>query len=171
MSNMVYLITSLPSLSLKEEPPITMDEFYGDAKKQLSSRDFKILESVDIRNFDHTIGIKSISSLLESTRNDLSAFREARAQNRAARPQQMPESVFQGNPLEREVHIMQWQWQQLQDIESANTFNLTEVLVYKLKLQLVSRMHSFSREKGAEVLASVIDPDEKRRAGNGRNKN
>jgi len=166
---MVYLITSLPSLSFNEEPPITMDEFNSDAKKQLSPKDFKILESVDIRNFDHTIGIKSISSLLENTGKDLSEIREAKAQNRTAKPQQIPESVFQGNPLEREVNIMQWQWQQLQDIESANTFNLTEVLVYKLKLQLATRMHSFSREKGAEVLASVVNPEKTRRAGNGRN--
>lgn len=165
---MVYLITSLPSLSLKEEPPISMDEFNDDAKKQLSARQFNILESVDIRNINGNIGIKSISSFLNATREDLSEIRKARAQNRQARPQQMPASALRGNPLERELSIMQWQWEQLQDIESANTFNLTEVLVYKLKLQLVSRRHSFDREKGAEVLASVVNPEKTRRTGNGR---
>ncbi len=158
MSNMVYLMTSLPSLSLGEAPPITIDEFNDDAKRELSSRHFKALQSVDIQKLEAKVGVKNISSLLETIKEDLSEVRTAKAQSRQAKPERLPLSALKGNPLEREMNIMQWQWEELQDIEAGKTFTLTEVLVYKLKLQLVERLYSFNKVKGAEVLASVVNP-------------
>ncbi len=158
MSNMVYLMTSLPSLSLGEAPPITIDEFNDDAKSELSSRHFKALQSVDIQKLEAKVGVKSISSLLETIKEDLSEVRTAKAQSRQAKPERLPLNALRGNPLEREMQIMQWQWEELQDIEAGKTFTLTEVLVYKLKLQLVERLYSFNKVKGAEVLASVVNP-------------
>lgn len=158
MSNMVYLMTSLPSLTLGEVPPITIDEFNNDAKRFLSSRHFKAVQSVDIQKMNSKVGVKSISSLLKSIKEDLSEIREAKVQNRQAKPERMPNSLLRGNPLEREKNIMQWQWEELQDIEAGKIFTLTEVLVYKLKLQLVERLHSFDKNNGAEVLASVVNP-------------
>ncbi len=158
MSNMVYLMTSLPSLSLGEAPPITIDEFNDDAKRELSSRHFKALQSVDIQKLEAKIGVKNISSLLETIKEDLSEVRTAKAQSRQAKPELLPLNAFRGNPLEREMNIMQWQWEELQDIEAGKTFTLTEVLVYKLKLQLVERLYSFNKVRGAEVLASVVNP-------------
>ncbi|WP_319590031.1 DUF2764 family protein [uncultured Draconibacterium sp.] len=155
---MVYLMTSLPSLSLGEAPPITIDEFNDDAKRQLSSRHFKALQSVDIQKLDAKVGVKSISSLINSIKEDLSEVREAKAQNRQAKPERMPNALLRGNPMEREMNILQWQWEELQDIEAGKTFTLTEVLVYKLKLQLVERLYSFDEIRGAEVLASVVNP-------------
>ncbi|WP_321373532.1 DUF2764 family protein [uncultured Draconibacterium sp.] len=155
---MVYLMTSLPSLSLGEAPPITIDEFNDDAKRQLSSRHFKALQSVDIQKLDAKVGVKSISSLINSIKEDLSEVREAKAQNRQEKPERMPNSLLRRNPMEREMNILQWQWEELQDIEAGKTFTLTEVLVYKLKLQLVERLYSFDEIKGAEVLASVVNP-------------
>ena len=149
MSNMVYLMTSLPSLSLGEAPPITIDEFNDDAKRQLSARHFKALQSVDIQKLDAKVGVRSISSLLETIKEDLSEVRKAKKQSRQAKPERLPLNALRGNPLEREMNIMQWQWEELQDIEAGKTFTLTEVLVYKLKLQLVERLYSFNKVKGA----------------------
>lgn len=158
MSNMVYLMTSLPSLTLGQVPPITIDEFNDDAKRQLSARHFKALQSVDIQKLYTKVGVKSISSLIKDIQEDLSEVREAKAQNRQVSTARMPNSVLRGNPMEREMNIMQWQWEELQDIEVGKTFTLTEVLVYKLKLQLVERLYSFDENKGAQVLATVVNP-------------
>ena len=155
---MVYLMTSLPSLSLGEAPPITIDEFNDDAKRQLSSRHFKALQSVDIQKLESKVGVKSVSSLINSIKEDLSEVREAKKQNRQAKPERMPNSLLKGNPMEREMNILHWQWEELKDIEAGKTFTLTEVLVYKLKLQLAERMNSFNKNKGAEILASVVNP-------------
>ena len=77
MSNMVYLMTSLPSLSFDQVPPVTIDEFNDEAKGQLSARHFKILESVDIQQLNTEVGKKSISSFLKTLKEDLSEVRKA----------------------------------------------------------------------------------------------
>ena len=158
MSNMVYLMTSLPSLSFGQIPPITIDEFNDDAKKQLSARHFKALESIDIHKLNTKVGVKRISSFINTIKEDLSEVRNAKMQNRQAQPERLPKTALKGNPLEREMNIMRWQWEELNDIENGKTFTLTEVLVYKLKLQIIERLYSFDENKGAEVLASVVNP-------------
>ncbi|QIA09094.1 DUF2764 family protein [Draconibacterium halophilum] len=155
---MVYLMTSLPALSFGQVPPITIDEFNKDAKKQLSAKHFKALQSVDIQKLNSKVRVQQISSLIKTIKEDLSEIREAKAKNRQAKTERLPKKALKGNPLEREMNIMHWQWEELQDIEAGKTFTLTEVLVYKLKLQLVERMYSFDKKKGAKVLASVVDP-------------
>ncbi|MCK3684529.1 DUF2764 family protein [Maribellus sp. YY47] len=155
---MVYLMTSLPSLSFDQVPPITIDEFNDEAKSQLSARHFRLLESVDIQQLNTEVGKKSIASFLQTIKEDLAEVRKAKVQNRQAQPVRLPKSALVGNPLEREIKILQWQWQELLDMEAGKTFTLTEVLVYKLKLQIVSRLHSFNQKEGAKVLASMVNP-------------
>ena len=159
MSNVVYLMTSLPSLSFGQVPPISMEEFTYDAEKQLSARHFRTLELVDMQKTDAKRGGgKKITALLNDVQNDLSEARNAKVQNRQPKLGVMPNSVLAGNPLEREKNIMKWQWEELDTIETGKTFTMTEVMVYKLKLQILQRLHSFDAQKGAEVLASVINP-------------
>ncbi len=155
---MVYLMTSLPSLSLGQVPPITIDDFYNDAKKQLSAKHFQVLQSVDMQKMNANIGIKSIASFINDVKEDFSEVRQAKAQNRVAKTNRLPQKLIAGNPLEREKNILQWQWEELGDMEVGKTFTLTEVLVYKLKLQLVTRLHSFNKANGAKVLAKVVNP-------------
>lgn len=159
MSNMVYLMTSLPSLTFGQEPPITLEEFNNDAKDQLSGKHFKAVVNTDIQNLTCKSGLKNIASLFNSIYADLCEARKASAQNRQAKLDRLPKSVLSGNPLEREQGIIKWQWDELTDIEAGKTFTLTEVLVYKLKLQLLIRLNSFSKDKGAKVLADVVNPD------------
>ena len=48
MLNEVYLMSSLPSLSFGQTPPISMEEFGDMAKSELSARSFKVLEKVNM---------------------------------------------------------------------------------------------------------------------------
>lgn len=159
MSNMVYLMTSLPSLTFGQVPPISIEEFKQDASKQLSGRHYRALEAVDIQLLEAKQGgVKSITSLLDDVQNDLLEVRNTKAYNRQPKLNRIPKNVIAGNPLEREQNMMKWQWEELDSIEAGKTFTLTEVLVYKLKLQILIRLHSFNEAKGAEVLASVVNP-------------
>jgi len=152
-------MTSLPSLTFGQVPPISMDEFDRDAKNQLSARLYKRLQSVDIKLMDATNGgLKNVASLLNDVKQDLSEIREAKAQKRQLKLERLPQKVITGDPLVREEQIMQWQWEELDTIEAGKTFTFTEVVVYKLKLQIVSRLNSFDDNKGAQVLASVVNP-------------
>jgi len=74
-------------LSLGEAPPITIDEFNDDAKRELSSRHFKALQSVDIQKLEAKVGVKNISSLLETIKEDLSEVRTAKAKAVRQKPE------------------------------------------------------------------------------------
>lgn len=163
MSNMVYLMTSLPSLTFGQAPPISIDEFSHDAKNQLSARHYKMVESVNIQKLDtKDTRSKTIAALINDVQHDISEFRNAKTQKRQPKFNRMPVTVITGNPLEREKQIMKWQWEELDNIEAGKTFTLTEVMVYKLKLQIVSRLHSFNKTKGAQILESVVNPSKNR---------
>jgi len=165
MSNLVYLMCSLPSLKFGEVPPITMDEFTNDAKDQLSAKHFKLLEPVDIyqaADSDGKLGLKSIGTMLDELQDDITEIRSAKTQNRAPNLTRLPHAVINANPLEREKLIMQWQWQELDTIQAGEVFTFTEVMVYKLRLQILSRLHSFNQEHGSQVLASVVNPSKEK---------
>jgi hypothetical protein len=93
---------------------------------------------------------------------DISEIRDSRTENRPAKLALLPGSVLEANPLDREVQIMQWQWENLDAVIAGKSFTLAEVIVYKLKLQLLFRMHSFSKERGIHVLDSVVNPQKKK---------
>ncbi len=159
MSNMVYLLCSLPSLTFGQAPPISFEEFYSDSQKQLSSRHLEMLEEVSIRSINPAAKgkLKSISQLNTGLQNDLGEIRKAKVEKRHANLAHLPKAVNELNPLEREKQIMQWLWEELNDLEAGSTFSIINVLVYKLKLQILIRMNSFDQEEGAKVLASVVN--------------
>ena len=83
-------------------------------------------------------------------------------EKRPARLNLLPGTVLEANPLDREMEIIHWQWDYLDALVASKSFTLSEVIVYKLKLQLLFRMHSFSKERGVKVLDSVVNPQKKK---------
>ncbi len=164
MSNLVYLMCSLPSLKFGQVPPITIDEFTNDAKEQLSAKHFKQLELVDIyqaADLEGKVGLKSIGIMLGELQEDITEIRTAKAQKRTPNLDRLPQTVVNANPLEREKLIMRWQWEELNTIQAGEVFTLTEVMVYKLQLQILNRLNSFNKESGSKILASVVNPSKK----------
>ncbi|MCU4154733.1 DUF2764 family protein [Carboxylicivirga sp. A043] len=165
MSNLVYLMCSLPSLKFGQVPPISMEEFTADAKSQLSAKHFKKLEPVDIyqaTDSEGKVSLKRIAVMLDEMKEDMAELRAAKAQRRTPGLTRFPVTVVHANPLEREKLIMRWQWEELDSIVAGEAFTLTEIMVYKLRLQILNRLNSFDNERGSQVLASVVNPPKKK---------
>jgi hypothetical protein len=96
--------------------------------------------------------------MMEDLQKDLTEIRKARTENKQTLPANLPASLLEANPLDREIQIMQWLWEKLDAIAAGKTFTLSEVIVYKLQLQLLKRLQSFTAERGINVLESVINP-------------
>tara|TARA_R110001583_G_scaffold8896_1_gene41933 strand:- start:18327 stop:18764 length:438 start_codon:yes stop_codon:yes gene_type:complete len=140
-----------------------MDEFLQDARKQLSQRSFKKLETVDIQNIITGRGeLKGFMTLFESFHGDLSKIRKAKVQNLNPNLTTLPKHILGKNPLEREQLIMQWQWEELSSFETGKTFTPTEVFIYKLKLQILCRLQSFNVNRGSQVLQAIVNPINKK---------
>jgi len=166
MLNEVYLMSSLPSLSFGQTPPIAFEEFNHMAKSELSARSFKVLEQVSMRGMDGKSSktkLKSMNKMQSGLLKDISEIRNSRTEKRQVSLALLPDTVLEVNPLDREMQIMQWQWENLDALVSGKSFTLTDVIIYKLKLQLLFRMHSFSIERGECVLDSVVNPDKKKK--------
>lgn len=164
MSQLVYLISSLPSLTFGEAPPITIDEFLKEAKSQISNKRFQKLEQFSLQHFKNGDGkgkLKKFTTLIDELQADMIEMRAARKQKRSPHPINLSKSIMEMNPLERELAIIQWQWDELSSMEVGATFTMTELIVYKLKLELVHRIYSFNEEQGAKVLESVVNPSQK----------
>lgn len=164
MSNMVYLLCSLPSLNFRQVPPISFDDFCNDSQKQLSKKHFRMLETVDLKEMDSDEEgkLKHFTDLYADLIGDLTEMRNAKAEKRPPRLAYLPQSVTELNPLEREKQIMRWQWERLDDIEVGNTFTLVNLFVYKLKLQILHRLHSLEPDRGRQVFESVINDAKKK---------
>lgn len=156
---MVYLMSSLPSLTFGQSPPILLDSFHSEAKEQLSSANFKKLQKLDLRTISEsgTGKLKKFVELIDQLIIDFVEIRNAKKNERSPILSILHKTVIEQNPLEREKSIMKWQWEQLSNIDSGETFTFTEVLVYKLKLQILHRLNSYKADKGLEILESVVE--------------
>ena len=165
MLNEVYLMSSLPSLSFGQAPPISLEEFRDMARSELSARSFKTLERVSMRDEDSNgrkIKLKGLRRMHTGLLKDMAEIRNSRMEKRQARLDLLPDTVLEANPLDREMEIINWQWDYLDALVASKSFTLSEVIVYKLKLQLLIRMHSFNKERGVQVLDSVVNPQKKK---------
>jgi hypothetical protein len=163
MSNVVYLISSLPTLTFGQSPPISIDNFHSEAEDQLSSKNFKTLRELDLKNNDEAEPgkLKTFVEFNGQIKADLLEIRNAREAERNPIVTTLSKKVLEQNPLEREKSIMKRQWEELTNIDAIESFTFTEVLVYKLKLQILQRLNSFSAEKGLEIFESIVEPPKK----------
>jgi len=160
MSNVVYLISSLPSLAFGQSPPISLESFHSEAKEQLSADKFDKLQMMDLKDLSKNESgkMKSFVDLIEQMHNDMIEIRNAKKSKSQPIVSVLPKSILEQNPLEREKSIMKWQWEHLTSIDFGETFSFTEVLVYKIKLQILHRLDSFEAKKGLEILEAIVEP-------------
>lgn len=161
MLSAVYLISSLPTLSFGEKPPISMDEFMHDTSLQLSKKNFAKVEQINIHRLNKksiTRKLNSMITLQNDIQYDLELIRKAERVNTTPNIKSLSKTIVDSNPLEREELLMKLLWDALSSIEFVESFTLTEIMIYKLKLQILERVNSFDADKGKTVFDSVVNP-------------
>jgi len=161
MLSAVYLISSLPTLYFGQKPPISMEEFMHDIHGQLSKKNIEKVKNINIQSLnkdDANSKLNSMVALQNDIQCDLELIRKAKRDNNAPNPKSLSKTVVDSNPLEREELLMKLQWDALSSIEFGESFTLTEIMIYKLKLQILERLYSFNTEKGKAVFDSVVNP-------------
>ena len=67
------------------------------------------------------------------------------------------EAFEHDSPLAAE-DILNWErWSYLEELELGHYFDTDKVLIYYLKLQLLTRIKSFNKEKGTEKFNNIIE--------------
>lgn len=168
-----YLVSGLPFLHFKVKPPFSYSYFINDLSSWLSPKDFFELSmaKIDIENIpEYKISSRILKKWIifeHSLRNELVRIR---ANNLNISPEtnlrtnidydptlfpRVREALKENSPYNAEINLMELRWNFLSNLESENNFDLTALIIYGLKIQILERLELFEIEKGQNVFDSI----------------
>ena len=72
-------------------------------------------------------------------------------------PAEVKLPMVSGTPLEKEVQIIRWQWEKLEELSIGHYADFGALCAYKLKLLLLKRLWGFDKEKGFEKFKRITE--------------
>ena len=164
VANYYYFASSLPSIYMDKDAPISYKDFMIAAKNQIKEKDYHDLELVTF----HPEGnggarlpiVKEWESLIYSVNEMMTEERakklgldsekeyKARCDHDNVLEDKVKRIVSMDNPLEAERAILSLYFDFLSDYELSDPFSTTALMVYGLKLQIKERASSFDSRKG-----------------------
>jgi hypothetical protein len=169
-----YLISSLRTLNFYEKPPLPYPEFVEQCTVWLFSRDLHQLQlaRIDIENIPpekvENDLLNCWISFENTLRNELVKIRSKTLQipeETYLRPESdfdpsarslVHQAIETGSPYKAEVELVKIRWDFLSHHEVGHYFDLTALIVYGLKLQLLRRMQDFEEAKGKQILEYLV---------------
>ncbi|MBN2123130.1 MAG: DUF2764 family protein [Deltaproteobacteria bacterium] len=175
IGGVTYVGASLPYLTLEGAPPFPYRDFLARCSEWLSAGDFTQLElaRIDIENVPSERvrnGMTRRWMAFENALRNLLVKRRAKdlgwGEDEYLRPDLFGESdlspvmdflIREVSPLEAEKALVRLRWNFLENRDSGTYFDLSSLILYGLKLQLLEHLNAFDKEKGMETLGLVLD--------------
>ncbi|MEO1031381.1 MAG: hypothetical protein AAFX55_08245 [Bacteroidota bacterium] len=183
--NLEYLISSLPNLSFSNSEAVQHEvktlfqkyasttEASGDlvsilndeASKYLSSRDVQsfqdiqlhVIHQVQFQN-SHIQVVSEFSKFMYQLKSELKTFRLAeKSEESLGKTNYELLGELPKNPLKAEEYLLDMQWQKLDALSIGHYTNLSALVLYKLKLDLLSRWWQFDAEEGFEIFQQSLN--------------
>ncbi|MCK5707902.1 MAG: DUF2764 family protein [Candidatus Aureabacteria bacterium] len=175
MAEHYYLVSSLPFLRLKELPPIKYNDFLDNCLSWLNKNEMSQIRNsrIDIENI--LLGQVTNSVLKDwivfenSLRNELVRIRANETGISADQYIRtdiesdpvifsvVREAVKAPSPLKIEMNFIELRWKFLEQYEVGHYFDLTALVLYGLKLQLLERQSLFDISKGQKVFHTIYE--------------
>lgn len=169
--NYYYLISSLPSLTLETAPPFSFAEFVKLCSEHLTKNDLGTLLSLDSETEEPIKNscVRSWKDRESLLRNALTKLRAVRLKKDAApyiRETEISDSradkiaseaLARDNPLDRELLLDKFRWQQAEELAGFNPFSSDALIAYALKLKLAERWAGFDEEKARTTASGIIN--------------
>ena len=175
MAEYFYMVSSLPFLQFKEPPLIKYKQFLKDCSMWLSTGDrVQVTHArIDIEN----ILLEEVSNKVlwdwiifeNSLRNELVKLRASHVGVRAegflrTHIESDPTVIFrvreaakEPSPHKAEVSLLELRWNFLENLEVSHYFDVTALIIYSLKLQLLERKVLFNVEDGQKVFHIIYE--------------
>ena len=166
-----YVISSLPSLSLKEELPIRKNNFLSVCKENLKTTDFEMLRSIDLFEADQDKApldiVRHFFSWEREVRNALVKLRAERLGLDSVDfirggmsdhlTGHIAEEAFNADsPLMAENILNKARWKYLDELEFGHYFDIEILVIFFIKLQILERVSLFDAVQGQEKLNAVV---------------
>lgn len=170
VSQYYYLLASLPSLKIGEKPAITKAQFYSECEKFCTKKDLKAIKSASLNTKENSklSFMKEFCHFREMVNNEMVALRAEnlkkdgeKYKNRGDKETRISEyvrkAVYNENPLEGEKIILALYEGFLADRASGHYFDLDALLIYALRLDILSRECLFVTEDGNAEFKRLFD--------------
>jgi len=175
MSSYPYFISTLPSLTFGETPPMSCEEFIENSREWISPDDWQGLKSAA---FNRENQIKNPAGIQwknweETLKNYLAAARAAKlgkdqtpylsksGSADSLMRSAVQEAVKAENQQKAEEVVDKLRWSFLDELSATHSFDFNVALSYLLKLKILERWASLDEETGKEALNKSIVKQEK----------
>ncbi len=162
MSNYYYFASSLPSLYMDKEAPITYKEFMKRAKDQMSAKDYSDLEEITFRPSGEKARlpiVKEWESLVYRINEILTEERAKKLgiDDKEYKARCLPDKAIEdrvkhilsiADPLEAEREILNLYFDFLSSHETSDPFSTKALMIYSLKLQIKEKASGFDKDRG-----------------------
>ena len=172
--NYYYFVSTLPSISYGDKPPVSSEDFREHCEVLLHPEDAALLKYCYydpklVMETVQTTGSDFIDLLMLRERVlvlNLAFVRAAKLKRPSPGdpPHDVPRAEARGktafemdDPLEATIYIDQGRWGALDEMVGLNLFGVNNIFAYLLKLQLLERRQLFDAEKGAANYKGLYD--------------
>ncbi|MBN2834574.1 MAG: DUF2764 family protein [Candidatus Delongbacteria bacterium] len=170
MRQYYFTAASLPLLSIDVKPGISIESFLSTCELHLTENDFNILVNSSIQIPEHEDALSGVAEICwaweKSLRNELAKLRAGNMNLSADQYLREGEIIFGTHriateaikiesPLEAENYLNAARLAFLDSICVGHFFDLTFLVIYYLKLQILERMANFDRDKGFEKYQEI----------------
>ena len=157
-----------------EKPPTEAD-FFDCCGAVLSEKNYSIIRSATLVPREEKSANKTVekwNSWERGLRNELVKMRASKKSQDSEKyiavgdtevgVSEVAREAFQAaSPLDAESVLNKARWEYLEELESGNYFNLSKLIIYYLKLQILQRKQEIDKETGkaafAEIYTSVLE--------------
>lgn len=176
MRRYYYTLAGLPMLFFDQTFPLTFDELLYMCRGNIAEEDLLLLEAVSLE--PKTAGPQEVRSTFAcealdrwyswegALRNELVHLRASKLGWEAERYRREGEletgvlsaaknAAAQDSPSAAEELLDRARWNFLDELETGKFFELTNLVVYTLKLKILQRRGNFTREKGEEKFGEI----------------
>jgi hypothetical protein len=179
-----YLVSSLPNLSfqnteeargrvlglLQKYAGVAANELSpaeildSEAQKFLPASTFYTFQKINLRNI-HELEFQQSKSTVLATfskftfdlKKEITQLRISEKGNEKNSSKSRLEKLLgQGTPLEKEIQLMKYQWEKLEEFSIGHYADLEALITYKIKLMILLRWWSFHVEKGFDNFTRMI---------------
>jgi hypothetical protein len=185
--NLEYLMSSLPNLSFQNNEDVRFQvssilRKYGgasaeelslveildrEAEKFLSPTASRLLRRIDLQTIHDPAFQQGPDGVLSAFSKFAFSLKEAVRQLRLARrtpsnesaPGKLLPGLIPGTPLEEEIQLMKFQWDQLEALSIGHYADFGSLVIYKIKLMILIRWWSFDKDLGFETFNRLTKQD------------
>ena len=152
----------MPWLKFGKEAPISLKEFICEAGKWLSRTDLTALISMGPENGESgEQGMEILRELGEfegQLREELALFRKAKKEGTDHKIPDLVERIInESTPLLMEKRIEKMRWDFAEERSLKYNFDINWLILYHLKLQVIERLGTFSKDKGEEIFFELCE--------------